>query len=372
LKSVDRDKIVLSSWNGNEFEDYPFEFVIDAGGEMRVFSGHGGMHYSLGSRVPVADGSWHHIAYSVSFAGDLAVMTLDGVEVDSRFLSDASRVEIDHLCIGGRNNQEGRAGEESLNALIDEIVILPTKRSVAEISHMARVPVATIESTAGTVLLDFEPGPSREHLVRVNPHADFAASDLTLHEPASDIVAEFHPGSVSLSWVVVRPEAQEITVERSDDGVRFETIYRTTIGEIEPRTSRVREFYSYEDFVSDDSPIYFYRISQEFADNSVIRSQMLKIGVGALEVPTSVELIGNSPNPFSTSTEVYFRVVEPTPVRLSVWSVSGHLVEELAAETRDSGLHRVPFDAGNLPSGIYFLRLEIDQGVQTRKMIVRR
>lgn len=372
LKSVDRDKVVLSSWNGNEFEDYPFEFVIDAGGEMRVFSGRGGMHYSLGSRMPVADGTWHHVAYSVSFAGGLAVMTLDGTEVDSRFLSTTSHVEINRLSIGGRENQDGGTGEKYLNALIDELVLLPATRSVDEVSHMARVPIAAIESDGGTVLLDFEPGPARSRFMRVNPDADFAASDLMLHQPASDIVAEFHPGSVSLSWIIVRPEAQVIIVERSDDGVLFEVIHRTTIVEIDPGSSHQGERYSYEDFVSDDSPIYFYRISQEFADNSVIRSQMLKIGVGTLEMPTSVELIGNSPNPFSTSTEVYFSVLEPTSLRLSVWSVSGHLIKQLAAGTRDTGLYRIPFEAGDLPSGIYFLRLEIDQGVQTRKMIVRR
>jgi len=374
LKSIDRGKVVLSSWTGNEFEDYPFEFVIDAAGEMHVYSGQGGMHYSVGSGRPVADGSWHHVAYSVSYATGLAIMTLDGVEVDSRFLPDMSRVEIAGLSIGGRYGRERDGGERSLNGLVDEFVFLPASRSAEEIGRMSRVPVAALESEPGAVVIDFEPSETRPLIVGVDVDADYAPSNLILHQPVTDIVAEFRPGSVSLTWVVVRPESQLITVERSDDGFLFETINRIAIDidEVESNRTSAQRFYSFEDFVSEESPIYFYRIRQEFADQSVIQSKMIKIGVGALETPTTIELIGNSPNPFATSTEVYFRTFEPTQLRLSVWSVSGHLIEVLASDTRDSGLHRIPFEAGDLPSGIYFLRLETNEGVQTRKMIVRR
>jgi len=372
LKSIDREKVVLSSWTGSEFEDYSFEFVIDAGGEMRVYSGQGGMHYSVGSGRPIADGSWHHFAYSVNYTSGLAIMTLDGAEVDSRFLPDMGRIEISGLSIGGRYGREWDGEENSLNGLVDEFVFLPAATSAAEIGRMSRVPVAALESPAGAVLFDFEPLETRVHRVGIAPDADYAPSNLILHQPATDIVAEFHPGSVSLAWTVVRPEPQVITVERSDDGVLFETMYRTAIHEAEANRDDTRQFFSFEDFISEGSPIYFYRIRQEFTDQSVIRSQMIKIGVGSLETPTAVELIGNSPNPFATSTEVNFRVFEPTQLRLSVWSVSGHLIKVLASETRDAGFHRILFEAGDLPSGIYFLRLETGGSVQTRKMIVRR
>ena len=198
------------------------------------------------------------------------------------------------------------------------------------------------------------------------------ASDLTLHQPVTDVVAEFRPGRVHLSWKLERPEAQVITVERSKDGLIFDDIHEVVVSKADLEHFREGRVFSYEDFVSEDTRISFYRIRQEFDDESLIQSGMIKVGLGAIEVPTMVELIGNSPNPFSTTTEVYYRVNESTPVRLSVWSVSGHLAEELVNEMQEPGLHRVPFDAGGLPSGTYFVRLETEEGVQTGKMILRR
>jgi hypothetical protein len=217
---------------------------------------------------------------------------------------------------------------------------------------------------------DAEPAEGRFRGLRAE--VDLVASDLTLHQPVTDVVAEFQTGEVSLTWKIDRPEAQVITVERSQDGLVFDQIHEVVIRESDLEHFREGQVFSYEDFVSEDTRISFYRIRQEFADESVIQSAMIKIGVGAIELPTKVELIGNSPNPFSTTTEVYYRVNHATPVRLSVWSVSGHLAEVLANETAEPGLHRVPFDAGGLPSGTYFVRLETDEGVQTGKMILRR
>jgi hypothetical protein len=188
----------------------------------------------------------------------------------------------------------------------------------------------------------------------------------------TDVVAEFQTGEVSLTWKVERPEAQIINVERSRDGLVFDQVHETVIRESDLEHTHEGQIFSYEDFVSENTRISFYRIRQEFMDQSVIQSAMIKVGMGALEVPTKVELIGNSPNPFSTSTEVYYRVNHSTPVRLSVWSVSGHLAEVLVNEIQEPGLHREPFDAGGLPSGTYFVRLESDEGVQTGKMILRR
>ena len=41
-KTIDRDRIIISSWDGNEQNDYPFELVIDTHGEVRAFSSHRG------------------------------------------------------------------------------------------------------------------------------------------------------------------------------------------------------------------------------------------------------------------------------------------------------------------------------------------
>lgn len=325
------------------------------------------MHYSLGSGLPVADGSWHHIGYSVRFDDGFAFMTVDGEEVDSRFLPNPADDHLKGIAFGSR-----RGEEVAFDGLIDELLIEPQAKTAEEISRLTRVPVDALEIVPASMAFGFDRTPSSGKIRGVNDETDLVASDLTLHQPVTDVVAEFQTGQVSLTWKVERPEAQVITVERSKDGLVFDQIHELVIRDPDLDHLHEGQAFSYEDFVSEDTRISFYRIRQEFTDRSVIQSAMIKVGMGALEVPTKVELIGNSPNPFSTSTEVYYRVNHSTQVRLSVWSVSGHLAEILVNETQEPGLHREPFDAGGLPSGTYFVRLETDEGVQTTKMILRR
>jgi hypothetical protein len=53
-----------------------------------------------------------------------------------------------------------------------------------------------------------------------------------------------------------------------------------------------------------------------------------------------------------------------------VWDVTGRLVERLVDRPHGAGEHFVIWDAGSLPSGIYFYRLETDEWIETRKLIL--
>jgi hypothetical protein len=57
-------------------------------------------------------------------------------------------------------------------------------------------------------------------------------------------------------------------------------------------------------------------------------------------------------------------------VRLSVYDVGGRLVEKLVDGVQPAGEHVVEWDARNLPSGIYFSRLEAAGVVETRKLVL--
>jgi flagellar hook assembly protein FlgD len=64
-------------------------------------------------------------------------------------------------------------------------------------------------------------------------------------------------------------------------------------------------------------------------------------------------------------------------VRLAVYDLSGRLVAKLADENRERGKHGAVWNgrsaAGEeVPSGVYFLRLEQAGGVVAQKVVVRR
>ena len=86
--------------------------------------------------------------------------------------------------------------------------------------------------------------------------------------------------------------------------------------------------------------------------------------------PASFTLEQNFPNPFNPSTEIRYAVTEDTQLRLSVLDALGREVAVLAEGTVAAGTHTVTFSADNLPSGLYFCRLETGGKALTKRMML--
>ncbi len=76
------------------------------------------------------------------------------------------------------------------------------------------------------------------------------------------------------------------------------------------------------------------------------------------------------PNPFNPTTTISFSLKEAGEVRVAVYDVSGRLVRELVHQTMNAGEHRVAFDAGDLPTGVYLVRLESAGFTRTEKVVL--
>jgi photosystem II stability/assembly factor-like uncharacterized protein len=76
------------------------------------------------------------------------------------------------------------------------------------------------------------------------------------------------------------------------------------------------------------------------------------------------------PNPFTTSTAFEYELQENTIVILKVYNHLGQEVGTLVNEGQDKGNHKVIWDAGSIPSGIYFYRLTAGSRSSTGKMVV--
>ena len=83
-----------------------------------------------------------------------------------------------------------------------------------------------------------------------------------------------------------------------------------------------------------------------------------------------IRLHQNYPNPFNPSTTISFELTAPDFIRLSVYSMLGQPVAVLTEGQHSAGWHSIAFDADQLPSGIYYYRLEQLSGVAsfTRRM----
>jgi S-formylglutathione hydrolase FrmB len=94
-------------------------------------------------------------------------------------------------------------------------------------------------------------------------------------------------------------------------------------------------------------------------------------------IPQKYILYQNYPNPFNPSTKIKYSV--PTVgtsfmkfIRLKVYDILGNEVATLVNEEKPAGTYGITWDADNLPSGVYFYRLQAGDFIQTKKMILMR
>lgn len=88
------------------------------------------------------------------------------------------------------------------------------------------------------------------------------------------------------------------------------------------------------------------------------------------EIPQKVFLDQNYPNPFNPSTIIRYGLPDASPVRLTIHTLLGNQVRVLIDQRQDAGVYYYDFSAVDLPSGIYFYRLQTPNGTLTRRMTV--
>nr|MCU0406331.1 T9SS type A sorting domain-containing protein [Ignavibacteriaceae bacterium] len=78
----------------------------------------------------------------------------------------------------------------------------------------------------------------------------------------------------------------------------------------------------------------------------------------------------NYPNPFNPSTTIKYSISENGFVKLSVYNLLGEEVTTLVNNEQKAGRYEVNFNAKELSSGIYMYRLESNNFLSIKKMIL--
>ena len=95
--------------------------------------------------------------------------------------------------------------------------------------------------------------------------------------------------------------------------------------------------------------------------------------LGSVDVKTILPetfLLTAYPNPFNPVTTLSFTVPYEGMLQLSIYNISGQLMEELAHEYITSGNVEYIWDAVNHPSGVYFARLNFGPQSYTQKLVL--
>jgi hypothetical protein len=218
-------------------------------------------------------------------------------------------------------------------------------------------------------------------------------SDAPLPVELISFVSEVNGNKITLNWMTATEvNSYGFNVERSDTPLHFPSregkeqsdrgVWET-IGFVEGSgNSNSTKLYS---FVDKDitSGSYSYRLKQIDIDGSYSYSNIVEVTCNMQ--PSTFELYQNYPNPFNPTTTIKYSIPALTPslsprervsegqvrVTLKVYDILGNEVATLVNEIKEPGVYEVEFDASQLPSGVYFYRLQNGSGINiTRKLLL--
>lgn len=89
------------------------------------------------------------------------------------------------------------------------------------------------------------------------------------------------------------------------------------------------------------------------------------------ENPQEYEMSQNYPNPFNSTTRIKYNIPKSSRISIVVYDVNGkEVVKLINGEFKETGIHTVKFEAGDLTSGVYFYRMISSKLIQTRKLVI--
>jgi hypothetical protein len=170
--------------------------------------------------------------------------------------------------------------------------------------------------------------------------------------------------NVLLSWSTISEiNSEKFEIERSIDNDIW--LY---VGEVKASgNSNSFKHYSFTD-ENLNSGTYFYRLKMIDNDGSFKFSNEIK---AEIIIPKVFSLSQNYPNPFNPATTITFTLSEDGWTTLKVFDILGREIQTLVNEELKAGtVHSVIFNGSELPSGIYLYRLETNNQVSVKKLIL--
>lgn len=179
----------------------------------------------------------------------------------------------------------------------------------------------------------------------------------------SSFVSAIIDNNVTLNWSTASETNNSgFDIERNSNGQWLK------IGNVSGNgTTDLSNDYSYTDR-NLISGIYNYRLKQiDFNGNYEYYNLSNEVNIG---IPEKFELSQNYPNPFNPSTQINFNLPVDGNVSLKLFDMSGKEISTLVNEVKTAGYYSVSFNAGNLPSGVYFYSIVSNNFSAVKKMML--
>jgi hypothetical protein len=106
------------------------------------------------------------------------------------------------------------------------------------------------------------------------------------------------------------------------------------------------------------------------ASSSITVPELLPTAVDDELLPDGFNLSQNYPNPFNPSTTISYQLPVSSQVTLTITDMLGRELAVLVKDVQSAGSHQIEWDARNYSSGAYIYRLQADNFVAVKQMVL--
>ena len=198
--------------------------------------------------------------------------------------------------------------------------------------------------------------------VQINAGQSFVSYDSIYFTPFEGLgcLPEYYPPTPAdvvyslvpqVSWLSIQPS--QMTVGPTDTFVVAETFSNNTPGNYSCYEVFTADYFSWPEFTQ-----WNLTVLTDIGDHN--RNPLAQ----------KFTLLQNYPNPFNPVTRILYNLPRDSEVTLEIFDASGQHISTLVSGRKTAGLHGVPFYGTQLPSGVYYYRLQAGDFTQHRKMVL--
>ena len=191
------------------------------------------------------------------------------------------------------------------------------------------------------------------------------AVDFTLLYTPTNLALQIGaPNEITLTWVDNSTIKDGYIIERKQSPQTSFSVIDTLKGggaEYIDKSIEPGQTYTYRIKAYKDS------LESEYSNEA---SLLLDVKGEKVGIPTEYSISQNYPNPFNPTTKIEFALPKTGLTKIIIYDFLGREVQTLINKELNAGYHEINIDAKNLPSGVYFYRIQSGDFVQTKKMIL--
>jgi hypothetical protein len=181
--------------------------------------------------------------------------------------------------------------------------------------------------------------------------------------------AVIHGDSVKIFWYSANESSGTYyDIERTAQ-TENGTSQWSVVGNIKSSATSRNRYYEFLDHPNEPGTLY-YRIVQKDNLGNIQPSDVVKVEY--FESKGKISLGQNSPDPFSNETNILFYLSEPSWIKFEFFNSHIELIKEIERKQYPKGENKIVFSGKDLPAGVYFYRVQADDFVEVRKMVLER